>query len=305
MKKTTFLFLVVLCAAIYPLQAQTFIPIWEADHMPNSKGIILKDSIADERIYQVGTPGVYWFAPSDAENKNIAVLIMPGGGYARLTYQISGISLAKWLNTMGIHAFVLQYRLPQSPDVEISYKAPLQDTQRAIRYIRAHAAEWGIDPQRIGVMGASAGGHLSACAATITDDWSQVGDSLDRQPLMPNFAILVSPVISMGETTHQGSRIHLLGKYDSPTLREKLSCENRVSAATPPMFIVHATDDPTVSCLNSLALFDALKRHNIKGSSLHIFPWGGHNIALRNNPGTTSEWTSLAEKWLSEIGILR
>ncbi len=304
MKKASFL-LIVLWAAIYPLQAQTFIPLWETGKMPNSKGIALKDSIANERIYQVGTPGVYWFAPSDAENKGVAVVIVPGGGYARLAYQISGFSLAKWFNTMGIHAFVLQHRLPQSPDVEVCYKAPLQDMQRAIRHIRAHAATWGIDPQRVGVMGSSAGAHLSACAATITDDWSQAGDSLDRQPFMPDFAILVSPVVSMGEIAHKGSRQNLLGKYDSPALREKFSCDKQVSAATPPMFIVHATDDPAVPCLNSLALFEALKRHDIKGASLHIFPSGGHSIALRNNPGTTNEWTSLAEKWLSEIGILR
>ena len=288
------------------LNAQEFIPLWEKGRMPNSKGIALKDSIANERIYQVGTPGMYVFEASKAENKGVGVIIIPGGGYARLAYQISGFSLAKWFNAIGINAFVLQHRMPQSPDVETCYKAPLQDTQRALRYIRANADRWGIDPQRVGVMGSSAGAHLSACAATITDDWSQVGDSLDAQSITPDFAILVSPVVSMDDDkVHKGSRKNLLGKHDSAKMREKFSCDKQVSTQTPPMFLVHAMNDPAVSCLNSIVLFEALKRNDIKGSSLHIFPEGGHSIALRNNPGTTNDWTSLAEKWLIEIGILK
>lgn len=305
MKKRILFLLALLWAAFAPTQAQTFVPVWEKGHMPNSKGIAVKDSVANERIHQVSTPGLYVFEPSKEENKGAAVVIIPGGGYARLTYQISGFTLAKWFNAFGVTAFVLQHRLPQSPDVEVSYRAPLQDAQRAMRYIRAHAAQWGIDPQRVGVMGCSAGGHLSACVATITDDWSCAGDSLDRQPFTPDFAILVSPVVSMGDIAHKGSRQNLLGTYDSPDLREKFSCDTQVSEYTPPMFIVHALNDNTVSCLNSIALFEALKRHDIKGSSLHIFPSGGHSIALRNNPGTTNEWSSLAEKWLTEIGILK
>lgn len=119
--------------------AQEFVPIWKEGNMPNSRGLLIKDSIANERIYQVGTPGMYVFETSQAENKGVAVLIIPGGGYARLAYQVSGFQLAKWFNTLGVTAFVLNHRLPQSPDVTESYKAPLQDAQRAIRYIRAHA----------------------------------------------------------------------------------------------------------------------------------------------------------------------
>ena len=284
--------------------AQEFIPIWEKGKMPNSRGLNLPDSIANERIYQVGTPGLYLFETSQAENKGAAVVIVPGGGYARLAYQISGFQLAKWFNTMGFTAFVLQHRLPQSPDVETCYQAPLQDMQRALRYIRAHADRWGIDPQRIGVMGSSAGAHLSACAATITDDWSRAGDSLDTVSFRPDFAILVSPVVSMDEIAHKGSRKNLLGTYDTPAMRDKFSCDKQVSESTPKMFIVHAMDDPAVSCLNSLRLFEALKCHDIKGSSLHIFPNGGHSIALRNNPGSTDDWTRLAEEWLYETDLL-
>ncbi len=303
MKKFVF-FLCIVCL-ITTVEAQEFIPLWEKGKMPNSRGLNLPDSIANERIYRVGTPGLYLFETSQAENKGTAVIIVPGGGYARLAYQISGFQLAKWFNTMGITAFVLQHRLPQSPDVETCYKAPLQDIQRAVRYIRVHADRWGIEPQKIGVMGSSAGAHLSACAATLSDDWSQVGDTLDGISFRPDFAILVSPVVSMDEIAHKGSRQNLLGKYDTPELREKFSCDKQVSSTTPPMFIVHAMNDPAVSCLNSLRLFEALKRNDIKGSSLHIFPTGEHSIALRNNPGSTDEWTNLAEQWLIETGFIR
>lgn len=303
MKKFVF-FLCIVCL-IATVEAQEFIPLWEKGKMPNSRGLNLPDSIANERIYRVGTPGLYLFETSQAENKGAAVIIVPGGGYARLAYQISGFQLAKWFNTMGITAFVLQHRLPQSPDVETCYKAPLQDIQRAVRYIRSHADRWGIEPQKIGVMGSSAGAHLSACSATLSDDWSQAGDTLDGISFRPDFAILVSPVVSMDEIAHKGSRQNLLGKHDTPELREKFSCDKQVSSTTPPMFIVHAMNDPAVSCLNSLRLFEALKRNDIKGSSLHIFPTGEHSIALRNNPGSTDEWTNLAEQWLIETGFIR
>ena len=257
MKKLAF-FLCIVCMTT-TVEAQEFIPLWEKGKMPNSRGLNLPDSIANERIYRGGTPGLYLFETYRAENKGAAVIIVPGGGYARLAYQISGFQLAKWFNTMGITAFVLQHRLPQSPDVKTCYKAPLQDIQRAVRYIRAHADRWGIEPQKIGVMGSSAGAHLSACAATLSDDLGQAGDTLDRISFRPDFAILVSPVVSMDEIAHKGSRQNLLGKYDTPELREKFSCDKQVSTTTPPMFIVHAMNDPAVSCLNSLRLFDALK----------------------------------------------
>ena len=301
--KTKVLFLLVwgIASSVF---AQDFISIWKGVKMPNSKGIELKDSIANERVYQVGTPGVYVFEPSKQENKGAAVLIIPGGGYARLAYQISGFQLAKWFNTFGVTAFVLNHRMPQSPDVKESFKAPLQDAQRALRYIRANAEQWGININKVGVIGCSAGGHLSACVSTFTEDWSKAGDKMDAFSFTPNFTILISPVISMEEYAHKGSVQDLLGKDPSTELKDQFSCNKRVSENTPPAFIVHATDDKTVPCLNSIFYYTALKEHNVKMSTLHIFPEGGHNIALRNNPGTTNKWTILAEEWLGDIGML-
>lgn len=290
----------VFCCMFISLFSQDFMPIWK-DKMPNSKGLNIKDSIANERIYQVGTPGVYIFEPSLAENKHAAVLIIPGGGYARLAYQISGFQLAKWFNTFGITAFVLNHRLPQSPDIIESYKAPIQDAQQAIKMIRNHAEKWDIDVNKIGVMGSSAGAHLSACASNFQEDWTETKDTVSH---LPNFSILISPVISMNEYVHQGSRDNLLGKDASLDLKNMFSCNLRVTDKTPPAFIAHASDDKAVSPMNSILYFSALNQHRVKLSTLHIFPEGGHSIALRNNPGTTNSWTLLCEEWLYEIGIL-
>lgn len=286
------------------LFSQEFMPVWPGK-MPNSKGLVLKDSIANERVYQVGTPGVYVFEPSVSENKKAAVLIIPGGGYARLAYQISGFQLAKWFNTFGITAFVLNHRLPQSPDVIESYKAPIQDAQQAIKFIRSHAEKWNIDINKVGVMGCSAGAHLSACLSNFKDDWTGTESMTNKVNHIPDFTILVSPVISMGEEyVHKGSRDNLLGKDAPQSLKDMFSCDLRVTENTPPAFVVHASDDKSVSPMNSILYYSALLRNKVKMSTLHIYPEGGHSIALRNNPGTTDGWTRLCEEWLSEVGIL-
>lgn len=303
MKK--YLILLLLLGIIIPnaSHAQEFIPIWPSNQMPNSKGIALKDSMNTELIYRVAEPGVYAFRPSNAENKGAAVLILPSGGYSVLSYA-TGFQLAKWFNTIGITAYVLKYRLPQSPDVIESYRAPLQDAQRAMQLIRSKASEWGYDAAKVGVMGASAGGHIAACLSTVTECWYEPNDSTDRENFMPNFAILVSPVISMTEATHVPSRNTLLGKKASPDIVEALSCQLHVGKQTPPSFVAHAENDKTVSPINSILYYSSLVRIGIEGSSLHIFPAGDHSIRVRKNPGTTSFWPDLAEQWLVEIGII-
>lgn len=285
------------------LNAQEFIPLWPQGKMPNSKGLILKDSINNERFLQVGTPGMYAFFPSKQENKNAAVLIFPGGGYHHLSYNISGLALAKWFNVMGISAFVLNYRLPISPDLVEREKGPLQDAQRAMRIIRANAGSWGIDPDKIGVQGSSAGGHLAVSLGTINDDFSAIRDSLTLQSFRPNFMILVSPVISMGTYAHKGSRENLLGKNPSKELLEKYSAELNVTSSTPQAFIAGAFNDKSVDPHNSLLFYEAMLDKKVP-VSFHVFPQGGHAIALRNNPGSTQFWTDLCESWLIETGVI-
>jgi acetyl esterase/lipase len=282
---------------------QEFIPLWEKGKMPNSKGMELKDDIRNERIYTVGTPGFYAFFPSNQENKAAAVLICPGGGYERLAYLISGHQLAKWFNSIGVSAFVLNYRLPNSPDLPNREIGPLQDAQRAMRVIRQNAERWQIKPDKIGVLGSSAGGHLAANLGVAVEDLARTGDGLDNLRFAPNFVILVSPVITMGEFTHGGSKKNLLGENPRAETVEKYSLEKQVTVAAPPSFLVHAFDDKSVSVRNSLMFYQALLDKNIS-ATLHIFPQGGHAIALRNNPGSTEKWTELCEMWLVEMGFV-
>jgi acetyl esterase/lipase len=300
--KTVLLFLFLVHCSV--LKAQEFIPLWTKGKMPNSKGLVLKDSINNERLMQVATPGIHVFLTSVNENKGAAVLIIPGGGYHHLSYNISGYQLAKWFNTIGINAFVLDHRLPISPDVKEMEKAPLQDAERAMRIIRANAVKWVIDIEKVGAMGCSAGGHLAASLGTIKDDFASVQDELDNYSFKPNFLILVSPVIDMGTFAHKGSRENLLGKNPSKEWVEKFSLQNQVSDYTPPTFIADAFNDRVVSPMNSLLFYNALFEHHIP-SALHVFPQGGHSIALRNNPGSTALWVDLCEKWLIETNVIK
>ncbi|WP_069658585.1 alpha/beta hydrolase [Arcticibacter eurypsychrophilus] len=291
-----------LCLALH-VQAQEFIPLWPKGKMPNSKGMALKDSIANERIFRVGTPGMFAYFPSKTENKGAAVLICPGGGYERLAYVISGTQLAKWFNTMGVSAFVLNYRLPNSPDLVEREKGPLQDAQRAIKIIRANSIKWAINSDKIGIQGSSSGGHLAALTSVAEIDLTAIGDSLDKISMHPNFSILVSPVIDLGTFAHVGSRKNLLGENPSNEMIKKYSPYLNVTASTAPSFIVHAFNDKSVNVKNSLLFFQTLVDKNIP-SSLHIFPQGGHAIALRNNPGSTEMWTGLCERWMIEMNFI-
>ena len=261
------------------LQAQKIIPLWQ-NNMPNSKGIVLKDSVVRERVVQVGIPAVHVYEPSKAERTGTAVLIIPGGGYVKLAHEISGIALAKWYNTL--------------------------DGQRALRYIRAHAEEYGIDIHKVGVMGCSAGGHLAASLCAIDEDWSKVGDALDAYSCKPSFAVLISPVISMDDAiVHKGSRTNLLGKREQDiALRNLFSLEKQVDGNTAPAILFHASNDKAVSPLNSIAYYTALYKAGIEKSSLHLFPVGGHAISLRAQRGSTVMWPELAEAWLIENGFL-
>lgn len=303
MKKYLILLLLFEAVLLKSGYSQDFIPIWPVGQMPNSKGVAVADSLSSDLVYSVSSPGMYVFRPSNVENKGAAVLILPPGGYSVISYA-TGIQTAKWFNTIGVTAYVLIYRLPQSPDIVESYKAPLQDAQRAMRYIRSKAKDLGYDKSKIGVMGASAGGHIAACLCTQTKSFYPDIDSLDTERFTPDFAVLVSPVISMTEATHVPSRDNLFGKKLSNELLDQFSCQLHVSSQTPPAFIVHAENDQTVSPLNSLFYYTSLIKAGIMGSSLHVFPEGGHSIRVRKNPGTTSFWPDMAEKWLMEIGVI-
>lgn len=291
------------CAFIQPLYAQEKIALWPDGKMINSKGKKLDWIESRERVTQVDKPFMYAYFTSKEENKNSAVLIFPPGGYQKLTYNVAGIQLAKWFNTIGINAFVVMNRLPTSPDLKEPCYGALQDAQRAMKIVRSQAAEWEIDPKKIGVMGCSAGGGVAANVATIRQDVSSIGDSLDAVSHVPNFQILISAVISMGEYGHKGSKEALLGEHPTDEKIHFFSSELQVTPDTPKAFIVHANDDPVVNPINSVMYYQALRKKNVD-AALFIFPHGGHSIALRNNPLTTNHWTNLCESWLKEMGFL-
>jgi acetyl esterase/lipase len=285
------------------LIAQEFIPLWPAGKKPNWNGKIVTDSLSNERIWRVGTPGIYAFLVPQAENKGTSVVICPGGGYERLSHIYNGFQIAKWFNVHGINAFVLLYRLPHQQDLQNRETAPLIDAQRAIRLVRANAIKWKLDKNKIGVMGTSAGGHVASTLGTHSEDLSSIKDSLDVVSYRPDFLILLSPVITMGRYKHTGSKRFLLGADTSKATIEKYSSELQVNANTPPAFIVHAQNDSTVNVRNSLLFYNALIEKNIP-ASIHVFPQGGHGIIMSGNPGSTLLWPDLLDLWLQEKGFM-
>ncbi|MDP4292224.1 MAG: alpha/beta hydrolase [Bacteroidota bacterium] len=282
--------------------AQTPLYLWDKGTMPNSKGLQLRDSIDNERVYVVGQPDIEVYTPSKEENRNFAVLVIPGGGYAREANVVSGSQIAKYFNTLGATAFVLKYRLPQSPDVIHSELAPLQDGQRAIKIMRALAAKYHYDTDKIGVFGTSAGGHLAASLGVYTEDFTEVSDSIAKYSFRPDFMILLSPVISLADPyAHKGSRDNLLGKNASKEMIDKFSPNLHVTVKTPPTLLMQANDDPAVPSFNSAMMYIALREKNVN-ASLHIFPHGKHSIALTHNPISTDLWMPIVDTWLRELG---
>lgn len=292
------LFFLMLLACQTLLQGQQRIFLWEGLPIPNNTAMEVPDSIANERIYSVNHPSIDIYAPSKEENQNFAVLVIPGGGYARSANVISGVQIARYINTIGGTAFVLNYRLPVAPNLINRAIAPLQDAQRAIKWMRAHAHEYGLGSDKIGVFGTSAGGHLASMLGTFLNDYARVGDELDAVPCRPDFMVLLSPVIMLrGEKIHKGSAINLLGEGYSVAKADSFSTQNRVTNLTPTTLLFHADDDTAVPCENSLAFYQACRQAGVP-ASLHIFDKGGHKIALTHNPITTDHWKGFMTSWL-------
>lgn len=284
------------------ISAQQKISVWQKGEMPNSKG--LKLNIVEEkegRITQIQEAELFAFLPAKKERKSMAVIVIPGGGYRHLTYDLGGYSYAKWLNTLGISAFVLNYRLPTSPDLKQRELGPLQDIQAAIKLIRKNAAQYGISPDQIGVLGTSAGGHLAAMASNISTDYTELKGDWSTISTVPNFAILVSPVIDLGEFAHKGSRDNLLGQNASQQLISEYSMQNRVTGKTPPTILFHAQNDNAVPVINSILYYEAMIKNKVKGA-LFIFPKGEHNIGISNKTELTDNWKKLCADWLDEMG---
>ena len=249
----------------------------------------------------VDIPTISLYRPANGTATGAAMVICPGGSYQNLADH-EGHAIAVWLNTLGVTAVVLKYRLGP----RYHYPAPFEDVTRAMRTVRAHAVEWGIDPTRVGVIGFSAGGHLAATIATHFDAGDPAAvDPINRLSSRPDLAVLAYPVISMEqEITHAGSRRNLLGDDPSPELVALLSNERQVTAQTPPTFLFHTVDDPVVPVENSQRFAAALGAAQVS-YELHLYAHGPHGVGLAPDDPVLHTWTTLLENWLRGRGFLR
>ena len=239
-----------------------------------------------------------YFAPKEKAT-GAAVIICPGGGYTHLADH-EGRPVAEWLNTLGITAFVLKYRLGP----RYHHPAPLQDAARAIRTVRAQATEWNIDPKRIGILGFSAGGHVASTIGTHFDSGNpDASDPIERVSSRPDLMILIYPVITMREFAHAGSKRMLLGENSSADLVTLLSNEERVTKETPPAFLVHTANDPAVPLENSLRFAEALKKAGVP-FELNIYERGPHGFGLGGKDPILSTWPRRCEQWLRVHGFI-
>jgi len=265
-------------------------PLWP-DGAPGALGKEAKDA-----------PSISVYLPPADKNTGAAVVICPGGGYGALAMDHEGDQVARWLNSVGIAGIILQYRLAP----KYHHPAPIQDAQRALRTVRARASEWKIDPNRVGILGFSAGGHLASTAATQFDAGKpEASDPIDRQSCRPDFAILLYPVISFtAKYTHVGSRNNLLGKDASPEMIKSMSNETRVTPKTPPTFLVHTGEDTGVPPENSVAFYLALREAKVP-AELHIYEKGKHGLGLGQNSPGFSDWPTRCVEWLKVRGIIK
>lgn len=301
--------LMCLCFISYSVfaQEQTTYKIWEEIPGVINSAVEEQKQLNDkgelQRVSKVSEPDIRVFLPQQTLNSPMtAVLICPGGGYSHLAIDKEGYKVAKWLNSIGVAAMVLKYRLPDDRIMTDKKLGPLQDAQQAIRYIRAHAGEWNIDVNRVGVMGFSAGGHLAASLATMYDK-STYSNKLSSLSARPDFSVLVYPVISMEDNiTHKGSQENLLGKKPSSALKKAFSPQTLVDSNTPPTFLVHATNDKAVPEYNSLVYYRALLDNEVP-AELHLYNDGGHGFGL-GNTASNKQWPTALENWLGAIGML-
>jgi acetyl esterase/lipase len=246
-------------------------------------------------------PSLTVFLPTKNQANGTGVIVCPGGSYTALASNHEGRQVANWLNSLGIAAFVLKYRLGPR------YHHPIElgDAQRAIRLVRAHAAEYGIAPDRLGVMGFSAGGHLAATMGTHFDNGNgNDPDPNQRAGSRPDFLVLGYPVISFTTPyTHKGSLSNLLGDSPDPKLMEGLSNELQVTAQTPPTFLFHTTEDKTVPVENSVLFYLALHKAGV-AAEMHIFERGPHGVGLALRDPALGMWPELLANWFRMRGLL-
>ncbi len=281
--RKTILFIMASTIALLGFAQPAETPLWPQG-APNSNGIATPEENGENgRVGNVSSPTLFCYQLPNAQQPTSAIIICPGGGYARLAMMHEGHEFAKWLNEQGVAAFVLKYRMPNG-----HHEVPLSDAQQALRMVRQNAKAWNIDPNKVGIAGFSAGGHLASTAAT------HFTDSITR----PDFAVLFYPVVTMDKNvTHGGSRKNLLGENPSAEMEKRYSNEQRVTPQTPPTLLFHSDDDKAVPVRNSVDFYSALKQNKVH-AAMYIFPEGGHGWGMREGFAYSKEWRELMKKWL-------
>jgi acetyl esterase/lipase len=259
-----------------------------------------REYIKDQRVYAVDNPAMIPYWPAADKANGAAVVIFPGGGYVRLAINHEGHDIAKWFAARGVAAFVVKYRMQ-----EYGFPAPLHDGLRAVRLVRKHAGEWGLNAAKIGVIGFSAGGHLAASVATRADFSMLLDDPLGDISARPDFAVLGYPVIALyGPDAHAGSRKALMGEHPDAKLLHENSLQYQVTAKVPPVFMLHGVGDQSVPVGNSLAFFTEVQKYN-KQSELHIYQTGIHGVGMIQGQGTVSSWPQALELWLQQLQVIK
>jgi acetyl esterase/lipase len=288
------------------MNAQTVIPLYTGE-IPNSR-THTNDEISGNNadgvwiVSKVSRPALTIFLPPKSNATGAAIIICPGGGYTNLAMGYEGEDVARRYNESGIAAFVLKYRIPDDSTMMHKETGPIEDAQRAIQILRSRAGEWGIDPDRIGIMGFSAGGHLASTAGTHFN--KEYIPNPDHISLRPDFMILVYPVLSFkSPVAHMGSVNNLLGPHPSPEKIKEFSNEEQVTDHTPPAFLVHAKDDKAVPCENSTVFAEALRKHHIP-VEVYLYEKGGHGFGMNNRTSETS-WMDLSIRWLGKEHFLK
>ncbi len=288
---------------------------WTLQLFVATLGILGSSTSADEPViplWSQGAPGAHGDQPADIPTITVtgvesstpsgALIICPGGGYGGLAMDHEGHQIVAWANSMGLVAVLCDYR---HRGKGYGHPAPLQDAQRAVRMVRAHASQWNIDPDRVGIIGFSAGGHLVSTVITKFDAGDATAeDPVDRESSRPDFAILCYPVVSMGSSfTHRGSEINLLGPDADQEKLLQFASERNVRPDTPPTFLLHTLEDKAVPPQNSLVFFQAMVAQGVPGE-MHIYQHGPHGVGLAKSIPGTSQWPDACQRWLNGLGML-
>lgn len=296
---------IIICAAISSTEAtaQQVVPLYKGS-VPNSRPVnspeVFENAWGGMTVRNVTVPTMTVYLPDPDKSVHSGVIIFPGGGYYLEAYETEGIRIAEAFVKQGVAAFVVRYRLPTDSTMVDKSIGPLEDAQQAIMIVRESAASWGLDTNKIGIMGFSAGGHLASTAGTHFNK-AFISDKSGIS-LRPDFMILAYPVISMTDKlAHMGSRDFLLGKNPSDSLIDFFSGEMNVTNETPPTFLIQAEDDETVSPENSIVFYQALMRHHVP-SELVMIPKGGHGFAARIS---AEKWMQPLRSWMRDNGWMK